>query len=128
MTKSTECDSNGTIAVLTDGYVEYPKLVVDIIAAALNKRGFGLLCIAGRELAQVHQTADSAAACNAIYSLINQSDIKGLISISGSIGHNVDISVLSNFLNQFQLPMVSVGIPAPDTPSVLMDDLKGMRQ
>ncbi len=119
---------NGTIAILTDEYIHYPKLVIDTISAALNERGYGLLCIAGRELSQCDDRDGARPACNAIYALAHSRRIKGLISISGSIGHSVDADVLERFLTQFNIPKISLNASTTGVPSVLLDDLTGMRQ
>ena len=120
--------SLGTIAILTDQYIDYPKLVIDTISSILNDRGYGTLCIAGRELSQ-NQAEDTArSACNAIFSLANAKQIKGLISISGSIGHSVDEATLEKFLAQFNVPIICLNDSSFGLPSVLIDELSGMRQ
>ena len=53
---------SGTIAVLTDEYVDYRKDLVDTIAAIVSQSGLGTLCIAGRQLGV-------SSVCNSIYSL-----------------------------------------------------------
>jgi len=118
--------SNGTIAVLTDEYIHYPKLVIDTISAALNERGYGFLCIAGRALTQ--KKSEGCPACNAIYALAHSRQIKGLISISGSIGHSVDAEELERFLVQYDIPKISLNASTTGVPSVLLDDLTGMVQ
>lgn len=119
--------SQGTIVVLTDEYIDYPKLVIDNIATVLNEKGYGLLCIAGRELSQGHKKDKAVEACNAIYTLANSQEIKGLISISGSIGYSVDIATLDNFLAQYKIPKISLNASTSGIPSVLIDDLAGMQ-
>lgn len=120
--------TQGTIAILTDEYIDYPKLVIDTIAADLNKKGYGLICIAGRELSQNQDSDDDRVTCNAIYSLAHARKIKGLVSISGSIGHTVDIDTLEVFLNQYDIPKISLNASTNGMPSVLLNDLAGMQQ
>ena len=119
----------GTIAILTDEYIHYPKLLVDTISVGLKQRGYGLLCIAGRELSRSDNCVDNARlVCNAIYNLAHSQQIKGLISISGSIGHSVDASELDRFIGQFDIPKICLNASTTGVPSVLLDELSGMYQ
>ncbi len=113
------------IAVLADEYGDYRQVIVDHIADRLASAGYGLLCIVGREL---QSDAQRNGVCNAIYPMLNHYPVQGVISMSGAIGHSVTLQRLQNFLQQFELPLVSLGIALDTLPSVAVNDLRGMAE
>lgn len=117
------------IAVLTDEYTDYQKLVIDNITQALKRSNIGTLCIAGRELEPLKQFHQSYTVCNSIYTLINEYEVCGIICLSGTLASNVDNAKLIDFLDQFDdLPMVSVGLALPGFTSVVFDHKNAMRK
>ncbi len=122
----TRSPATGVIAVLTDEYCDYRQVIVDHIAERVAAEGYGLLCVVGREL-QSPDNGDSTV-CNAIYPLLEHYPLRGLISMSGAIGHAVKVAQLDRFLKQFSVPLVSLGIALDDHPSVAVNDLRGMEQ
>ncbi len=119
-------NGRSTIAVLVDEYIDYQKALVDTIAAEHHSRGYGTLCITGRELES--QTSDVKNALGGrLYPLLQSNIISGLISLTGTIGNNVDLTELTNFVARFNVPKVSIGIELKGMPNVLVDDQSGMR-
>ena len=116
------------IAVLTDEYIDYRKVIVDHIAAIMKKAGYGTLCVAGHELEPVNQHHLSSEVCNRIYPLIKQTGVQGIISLSGTIGQNVSADKLSRFTASYQVPTVSLGLELDNIPSIIVDDSQGMTQ
>ncbi len=69
------------IAVFTDEYVGYQKVIVDHIASIMSQSGFGTLCITGRELIPKSGDRPAYAVCNATYELVKQYRTEGLICL-----------------------------------------------
>jgi len=116
------------IAVLTDEYIDYRKVFIDQIAEYAGEAGYGTVCVAGRELEPVgnyHQTHD---VCNRIYPLISSANVKGVICLSGALGSNVSVDTLRQFIGQYSVPVVSLGLALPNVSSIVFDDSNGMKQ
>lgn len=117
------------IAVLTDEYTGYQKLLIDNITQVMKNSGIGTLCVAGRELDPISKFHQSYAVSNSIYSLVNQNRISGIISLTGTLAHNVNQDRLVEFLGQYdEIPIVSLGIALPGFTSVVVDGISAMRQ
>lgn len=118
---------SATIAILTDEYHEYRKILVDQIADVCNSAGFGTLCISGRELYQDHASRQSHNIYNSIYENVGRFELKGIVALSGTIGHK-NIQELSHaLLNRFShIPIVSLGIKCPGITSVTINDKNAM--
>ncbi len=109
----------GTIAVLTDEYIDYRKDLVDTIADTVAQFGYGTLCIAGQQLG-------ISSVCNSIYTLAAQLDIVGVICLTGTLGQRLSTSELTEFFSGFKVPVVSLGLPIHGLDSVFVDDDGGM--
>lgn len=114
------------IAVLTDRYFQYQAEIVETISSELNTLGYGVLCVTAKELLNRTSTNRAYAVCNSIYPEINHFSVRGLIAISGSIGHGVDADTLAQFLSSYAIPKVSLGMNLPDIASVYFEEYQGM--
>lgn len=114
------------IVVLTDEYSAYQKVLVDAIGDVMNHAGYGVLCLAGRELEPLQQFQRNYAVCNSIFELIDDTEVAGAVFLSGTLGHSVGHRTLSDFLQRFSLPMVSIGVDIAGVPSVIVDDIQAM--
>ncbi len=115
-----------TIAILTDTYADYQKALVDRISIECNRRGYGALCITGRELESYLPVEQSGVLGGRLYSLLQGNVLSGLISLTGTIENGVDPVELEDFIGQFEVPKVSIGLELPGMPNVLVDDRMGM--
>ncbi len=120
-------DNRNYIGILTKEYVAYPRVLVDNIAEECASYGYGALCITGRELNPRPDFHQDYTHCTNIYQLLNNHSVKGLISLSGTIGNNIELAGLTRFVSQYNLPKVSFGIELPGIPSVTVNDSSGMK-
>lgn len=115
--------TSGTIAVLTDEYLEYRKLVIDPITSVLTQAGYGVLCLAGRELDPAPSFHQDYTVCNSIFSTLNDHEVEGVVLLSGALGSNTSIERLQEFASRFtHVPVVSFGIDLDGIPSVILDE------
>lgn len=112
------------IAVLIDDYVDYQRIIVDSIKSAALSSGFGLVCVAARKLTSGDRSQRGASACNEFYTLAREYPVKGIISLSGTLG--LPAAELTPFLSRYRVPVVSLGLNVPDVASVIVDDSRGM--
>jgi len=101
------------IAIICDEYLEYRKVLVDAIAAENAQNGFGTLCVCGRELNPRRGFHQDFSLGNDIYKSLSDSSVKGIVCLSGAVGHNVPGNTLTEFLHLFSTPMVSLGLKVP---------------
>lgn len=113
-----------TIALLTDEYIGYRKLVVDQIAEVLEQSGYHTVCIAGREIDPNPSFHQDYTVCNSIYSAACQYELAGVVILTGSLTSEKSCSArLQRFADQFAgLPRVSFGIALENIPSVLIEE------
>lgn len=114
------------IAVLCDEYLDYRRVLVDTIAAENKRHGFNTLCVCGRELNPRQEFEQDFALGNEIYNVATGNEIKGIICLSGAIGHNISLDGLEQFLQRFDCPKVSLGLPVPNISNVSVNDAAGM--
>ena len=76
-------EDNQFIAILTDEYIDYRKVIIDRISAVMHEAGYGTLCIAGRELRPSGRHHQSYDVCNQIYQLVNDTGAAGIVCLSG---------------------------------------------
>jgi len=99
---------------------------VDAFSDALTAAGYRTLCFSGRELNAPEYLNQDFASCNEIYKLAGRADIDGIICLSGALGRHVEKSVIQEFIQGFDVPVVSFGIDVDGVPSVTNNDLSGM--
>ncbi len=112
-----------TIAVLTDRYFQYQAELVEYISGELNQLGYGVVCIAAKELQSKDNKLQAYAVCNEIYEQLSDFDIRGMIALSGTLGHGATIN---QFLQKYTFPKVSLGLKLDNIASVYFAESKGM--
>lgn len=116
---------SATIAVLTDEYQQYSKLVIDQIASVLGEANYGTLCIAGRELSPESSFHQDYSVCNAIYTAACEYELSGLILLSGALATNSSIERIERLSETFNdIPQVSFGLQLANTPSVVINETR----
>lgn len=117
------------IAILTESYVDYQRLIVDRIASIMNEAGHGVVCVSGKELDPRTVYHQSFQAYNSIYTLIETSDIAGIVCLSGAIAHNATNDRLKSFLDNYShVPVVSIGVDLSGVDSVVANDGRSMQE
>ncbi len=67
--------------------------------------------------------------CNIVYDLIHPNYIDALIITSGTICNFISLKEFKAFISRFKpIPLVSISIPIPGVPSLLIDNAKGIRE
>ncbi len=85
-----------------------------------------MLCFAGGAPAKPGATASLR---NRVYESIDLERIDGLILSAGTLESGVGAEVLAGFAERFSsLPRVSVGVPLPGVPSIVLDNADGTRR
>lgn len=115
--------TSATIAVLTDEYQQYSKLIIDQIANILDEANYGTLCIAGRELSPAPGFHQDYSVCNAIYTAARRYKLSGIVLLSGALATNSSIKQIEGLSNTFNnIPLVSFGLQLADTPSIIINE------
>lgn len=104
---------------------DYQTAVLCGVADAASGHDANVLCFAGGGL----RSPDRFHALrNRIFELANSHNIDALIVLSGTLGNQVGPAGLAGFLDRFQgIPTCSIAVPLEGTPSVLVDNARGMR-
>ena len=121
-------EDNQFIAILTDEYIDYRKVIIDRISAVMHEAGYGTLCIAGRELRPSGRHHQSYDVCNQIYQLVNDTGAAGIVCLSGALGQNIAVPAMNEFAASFTAPVVSYGLALDGIPGIVFDDAHGMTQ
>ena len=112
-----------TIAILTDDYLEYQKLIVDPMASFFENAGFGTLCIAGHELDPNPDRQLEYAVCNAIYDAARDYNLGGIVCLSSTLIRNQEFDRLAVLTRRFaDVPIVSFGMRLDGVPSVFIKE------
>ena len=94
------------------------------IKSAAEKFDVNVICFLGRE---INSTVEFRQQANAVYNLVNEKSIDGLISLTGTISHFVDEADLEAYLQRFQpLPIVNIAEEVSKMPSIVLDNPKGI--
>ncbi|MBN1410771.1 MAG: substrate-binding domain-containing protein [Spirochaetales bacterium] len=116
-----------TIGLITDWAEDpYHSTLRTGIADAAEKNDVNLICfVTGR----INPDADSyEAQQNILFDFVNKKNVDGLIIISGSVGHWIGARELNEHFQRYKsMPMVSIALPIAGTSSVLVDNVKGIR-
>ena len=116
--------SRPTIGMLTSSIVDLYELQWLGTSDAAAAHGADLVCFVGEELAHPD---DFRAQANAVYDLVGSERLDGLIVWTTTLELFVGQERMAEFLHRFQpLPIVSVERVLPGSPSVLMDERRGM--
>lgn len=115
-----------TLIYLSSDYADYARSVVEAVHAVADAAGYGLVCVAGRDLETAGDSRTERAVCNGIYRLIKRVGVAGIICDAGMLGHQAGAGAVIRFLEDCRLPCVSLGLDVPGMPSVVADDIPGM--
>jgi len=92
-----------------------------------KKKAYGLVCFAGGSL-NASSWDPYEPQRNAIYNLIDTKRLKGLI-VSGSLGSFISVQEFESFCSKFKdIPLVCIGPETHAYPSVVFDNLSGMKE
>lgn len=122
----TRHNSRPTIGFLIGQMQErYQSLVWPGAAEAAREHDANLICIAGRALG-----SPSAwdAPRNVIYDLAGPDNVDGLVILSGTLGQYVGADRFRRFCRRYHpLPVVSISLALEGIPSILVDNVQGIR-
>ena len=101
---------------------ELLSALVDVAA----EQGASLLVFAGGTPAAAGAVPSPR---NRVYDLVGPQCVDALIVSSGTLESGLGAERVERFIQRFRgLPIVSIGIPFPEVPSVVLENLEGMRQ
>ncbi len=120
-------EHNGVVAIFTDEYIDYRKIIVDRIASVLHEAGYGTVCLAGRELSPQSKFHQSYDVCNRIYDLAQQARFEGIVCLSGTLDNNSDAKLVNSLVKTLSVPFVSMGMELDNKSAVLVNDVPGMQ-
>lgn len=104
---------------------EYQQRVLAGLHAEATRLNVSVVCFIGGAL----NPAGIESHQNAVYNRANASHLDGLVIATGTLGNLVGADALTSFVESFEpLPMCSVGIELPNTPSVSIDNHTGVRE
>jgi PAS domain S-box-containing protein len=114
-----------TIGVIVDSMISgYQIGLWRGLKAAAKEHDVNLFCFLGRE---IESTIEYRQQANAIYNLINENSVDGLIVLTGTISHFIEQVELEAYLKSFSpLPTVSIAIEVNEIPSILLDNQQGI--
>jgi DNA-binding LacI/PurR family transcriptional regulator len=93
---------------------------------AARAQDANLICYLGRHLSSPH---GFEAQSNVLYRLVDAESVDGLVLSSSSLGMHVGMDAVKGFFERYRpLPMVSLALPIDTIPSVLVDNVQGMRE
>jgi|GEM_PF-2205766 len=116
MTGST---TRQTIAVLTDAFAPFHRLVIDGLEPHFTRAGYGTLCITGRDVSSDRFTPQSELDNERLRSLGHRRNVAGAIIVSGAIPPEATDAEVSHFVEALtDGPVVSLGIELPGVASV----------
>lgn len=104
---------------------DYQSAVLCGVADAARQQESSVLCFAGGGLDSPDRFGFRR---NRTFDLATADNIDALIVFSGSLGNHVGPEGVSEFLRRFGgIPKVSIAVPLPGMPGVLVDNARGMR-
>jgi len=124
-----QSDSNvPTIGFLTESLSSLYQSNLWIGASDTAVRlGYSMVCFAGGSLYRSSWN-EYEQQRNAIYSFLDKSRLSGLV-IAGSLGNFISSTEFKEFYNRFiDIPLVCLGPEIPSVPTVIVDNIHGMRQ
>ena len=117
-----------TVGFLIDFFSEdYQAEILKGIVSETEKQDLNLICFCGGPLnsPEAHHHPR-----NAVYDLVHNKNVDGLIILGSTIGNFVNIDMLQSFYQRFNaFPVVSLGIDIriESIPKILIDNAMGMR-
>lgn len=104
---------------------DYQSAVLCGVDDAAKQQDANVLCFAGGGL---ESPGRFGLRRNRTFDLATSENIDALIVISGILGNQVGPEGVSEFLRRFDgIPKVSIAVPLPGMPGVLVDNARGMR-
>lgn len=115
-----------TIAVLVDWLKDgYQCHVFDGMAHAARNLDVNLVCLPGGVLRSPVRFGSQR---NLIYNFAASRSVHGILLMSGTLGNHVGPAELGRFCERFApRPILSLAVPLPGIPTVVVDDAEGMR-
>ncbi|MBN1699023.1 MAG: EAL domain-containing protein [Spirochaetales bacterium] len=125
--KRGDVPGSPVIGMLLDNLFEdYEENIWTAVVKACEEEGVNLICFPGGSLNSPELFHTQR---NILYDLVNEDNVDGFIAISGSIGNYIGLEELRSFYKGLpDIPIVSIGVPLRDIPSILVDNAKGMRE
>ena len=121
-------NSRPTIGLLIGriGDQRYQADVWPGIADVAEERDVNLICFVG---GAIHSPYGLDAQRNIVYNLAGESNVDGLVALSGTLGHHIGPVQLKHFYERYYpLPIVGTSLVMEGIPSVLVDNETGMRE
>ncbi|MBN1409699.1 MAG: GGDEF domain-containing protein [Spirochaetales bacterium] len=114
-----------TLGLLTEQIeYRYQRKILSGIMDVCSKNQINLVCFAGGALKSPYGYETER---NRIFALVNRELLDGLLLMSGSLCNFVTQEELQEFCAGFSpLPIVSIAIPIPGIPSVVIDNTRGL--
>jgi len=115
-----------TIAVLVDWLKDgYQSLIFAGMADAARELDVNLVCLPGGVLRSPLRFGSQR---NLIYNFAAAQGVHGILLMSGTLGNHVGPVELGRFCARFApRPIISLAVPLPGIPTVVVDDAEGMR-
>ena len=105
---------------------DYQTAVLCGVADTALEQGANVLCFAGGGL---KSPLRSGIQRNRIFELAHDGNVDALMVMSGAIGNLVGPAGLAEFLERYRsIPTCSIAVPVPGLPSILVDNVRGMRE
>lgn len=115
-----------TIGFFTTGVeLEYSYILFKSVEKVAKERGVNLINFLGGSINPefTFQQYKYQYQCNVAFNYAHQDHIDGIILASGVLSSFIDTKAYSDFCNNFApIPMVSLGLPVEDMPSVYTDN------
>lgn len=106
---------------------DYQAGIVRGAASAAQHADVELVCLAGGILGDAEQ--DPRPLRNFLFDLLEPRDFDGILVLGGSLGNQVGLDALSEWMRRFgDLPKVSLGVELPTCHSVVVDGAPGMHE
>ena len=108
---------------LKDGY---QSLVFNGMADAARTLDVNLVCLAGGVMGSPLRFGSQR---NLVYNFATAKSVHGILLMSGTLGNHVGPTELGRFCERFApRPIISLAVPLPGIPTVVVDDAEGMRR
>ncbi|GGJ54721.1 diguanylate cyclase domain-containing protein [Deinococcus roseus] len=120
----TQPDCPRSVAILVDHLYNYQIHILNGIRSQLQQLGLSSMVYLGREL---RTSRTSWLKANDLYTQLNPENHCGLLSLSASLSTHTTHQDFLQFLQQYGLPTISIGVELAGMPSVLSDNKPGMQ-
>ncbi|MBN2443465.1 MAG: substrate-binding domain-containing protein [Spirochaetales bacterium] len=120
-------NSRLTIGILVNNYYDkYTYAIWKGVKKAVDECEGKVLCFVGGSL---NNPFFNNSQKNAVFDLVNTNNVDGILVVSSSIGTYIDLPRLTDFIKSFDpIPLISIGGPIHDFPSVFVDNKSGMEE